>query len=114
MTHGLPQRLSSLLSQRAYPHPVDSVQLVQTHIAWVLLTGEFAYKIKRPVCYAFIDLRSAERRAFYCAEEIRLNRRFAPELYLKVCDIAVAGDEVRIGGPGEIIERAVMMRQFRR
>lgn len=114
MTHGLPQRLTPLLSQRAYPHPVDAVQLVQTHISWILLTGEFAYKIKRPVCYAFIDLRSAERRAFYCAEEIRLNRRFAPELYLKVCDIAIADGEVRIGGPGEVIERAVMMRQFRR
>jgi aminoglycoside phosphotransferase family enzyme/predicted kinase len=93
---------------------VQAVELIETHISWILLTGEFAYKIKRPVHYAFIDLRSADRRAFLCHEEIRLNRRFAPELYLGVCPISVAAGEARLGGPGPVIEHAVKMRQFSR
>lgn len=110
----LPQHLHGLLAPAAYPHPVESVELVQTHISWVLLTGRYAYKIKRPVCYEFLDLRSAERRAFLCREELRLNRRFAPDLYLDVCDITLEDGEARIGGVGAIVERAVRMLQFER
>lgn len=72
LQQSLPGRLRALLTPAAYPHPVGAIELVQTHISWVLLTGSFAYKIKRPVNYAFIDLRSAERRAFSCREELRL------------------------------------------
>ena len=90
------------------------MQLVETHISWVLLTGEIAYKIKRPVQYPFVDLRSAQRRAFFCAEELRLNQRFAAELYLDVCDVTSSAGVVQIGGPGAVIERAVRMRQFDR
>jgi hypothetical protein len=110
----LPQHLHGLLAPAAYPHPVESVELVQTHISWVLLTGRYAYKIKRPVCYDFLDLRSAGRRAFLCREELRLNRRFAPDLYLDVCDITLENGEARIGGTGVIVERAVRMLQFER
>ncbi|HEX6259061.1 MAG TPA: aminoglycoside phosphotransferase, partial [Woeseiaceae bacterium] len=81
----LPDNLTALLTPQAYPHAVKDVQLVETHMSWVLLTGEFAYKIKKPVCYSFVDLRSAARRAFYCKEELRLNRRFARNLYIEVC-----------------------------
>jgi uncharacterized protein len=83
-------------------------------MSWVLLTGEFAYKIKRPVHYPFVDLRAAERREFLCHEEVRLNRRFAPELYLGVCQITSTDGEVRLDGSGLVIEHAVKMRQFRR
>jgi len=72
----------------------------------------FAYKIKRPVRYPFVDLSSAERRRFFCEEELRLNRRFAPELYVDTCDITEAGGKVRMGGHGRVIERCVKMRQF--
>lgn len=96
----------------AYPHPVQDVTLVETHISWVLLTGDFAYKIKRPVRYAFVDLTSAARRAFFCEEELRLNRRFAPDLYLDVCDITQSPGGARIGSSGPPIERCVRMRQF--
>ncbi len=109
-----PEHLQGLLHPRAYPHPVRAVQLVQTHISWILLTGEFAYKIKRPVHYSFADLRSAERRAFLCHEEVRLNRRFASELYLGVSQITSGEGEVRVDGSGLVIEYAVKMRQFRR
>lgn len=98
----------------AYPHQVREVRLVETHISWVLLTGMFAYKIKRPVRYPFIDLSSAEQRSFFCEEELRLNRRFAPELYVEACDITEESGRVRMGGAGRVIERCVKMRQFDR
>jgi hypothetical protein len=106
--------LAGLLQPRAYPHLVDEVTLVETHISWVLLAGEFAYKIKRPVCFPFIDLRLFDRRAHFCREELRLNRRFAPELYLDVCAITVADGEARIGSTGDLVDHAVKMRRFRR
>jgi aminoglycoside phosphotransferase family enzyme len=114
MTQGLPEYLRALLHPGAYPHPVQQVGLVETHISWILLTGEFAYKIKRPVRYPFIDLRSAEHRTFLCHEELRLNRRFAPEIYLDVCAITTLDGAARIGGVGKVVEHAVKMQQFPR
>jgi uncharacterized protein len=113
MSVSLPARLTALLEPAAYPHPVRGVQLVETHISWVFLTGEFAYKVKRPVQFPFVDLRSVERRAFFCAEELRLNGRFAPQLYLRVCPVTFDGGCARIDGRGEVIDHAVCMRQFR-
>lgn len=114
MSATLPEHLAGLLQPQAYPHPVDAVTLVETHISWILLSGEFAYKVKRPVCFPFLDLRSPERRAFFCAQELSLNRRFAPELYLDVCPIVMRDRTACVGGAGEPIERAVKMRQFPR
>jgi uncharacterized protein len=111
---GLPEHLQTLLLARAYPHPVRAVELVETHLSWVLLTGEFAYKIKRPVRYPFVDLRSAARRTELCHEEVRLNHRFAPELYLGVSPISSRGGEARLEGAGQVIEHAVKMREFAR
>lgn len=108
----LPDSLACLQKAEAYPHPVDTVRLIETHVSWVLLAGEFAYKIKRPVCYPFVDMRSPEQRHFYCREELRLNRRFAPDLYLDVVPITRDGKRARIEGTGEVIEHAVRMRQF--
>ncbi len=114
MQSSLPRHLCALLEPQAYPHPVGEVQLIETHISWVLLAGEFAYKIKRPVRYAFIDLRDPERRRFLCEEELRLNRRFAPELYLEVSRITADDGRARIGGQGPVLENAVRMRRFDR
>ena len=110
----LPQQLQALLYPRAYPHAVRAVHLLETHISWVLLTGRIAYKVKRPVHYPFIDLRSSAQRRRLCHEEVRLNRRFAPELYLGACTVRLRHGEARIGGSGRIIEYAVRMRQFPR
>jgi uncharacterized protein len=107
-----PQALRGLLRAGAYPHSVKAVKVITTHISWVLLTGDFAYKIKRPVRYPFVDLRAQEQRAFLCREELRLNRRFAPELYLEVCPITLDDGQARVGGPGPVVEHAVKMRQF--
>jgi aminoglycoside phosphotransferase family enzyme/predicted kinase len=114
MTSSLPEHLAGLLQPQAYPHPVEAITLVETHISWVLLTGRFAYKVKRPVHFPFVDLSSLERRAFCCAEEVRLNRRFAPDLYLEARPITVIDGAVHMGGSGEPIEHAVKMLQFRR
>lgn len=112
MSPRLPESLASLLNPHAYPHPAERIELIETHISWVLLAGEFAYKIKRPVCYPFIDQRAAERRRFLCEEELRLNRRFAPELYLEVSPIVRVEGAARIGGKGPAFEYAVRMRRF--
>lgn len=108
----LPEHLQSLLRPRAYSHPVEVVRPVETHISWLLLTGSIAYKIKRPVHFAFIDLRSPARRAFLCEEEVRLNRRFAPELYLGVSHITADPQGARMDGVGADIEACVRMHQF--
>jgi aminoglycoside phosphotransferase family enzyme/predicted kinase len=113
-SEAFPHALAGLLAEGAYPHPVRGVELVQTHMSWVLLTGDFAYKIKRSVHYPFVDLRAPAVRAHLCAEELRLNRRFAPELYLAVCSICEVGGRAVIDGPGPVIEYAVRMRQFER
>jgi hypothetical protein len=109
-----PEPLQGLLDPGAYPHPVQAVHLMETHMSWILLTGEFAYKIKRPVHHPFVDLRSAKRREFLCHEELRLNQRFACELYLGVCQITSSEGSVRLDGSGLVIEHAIKMRQFRR
>ena len=70
--------IAGLLRPEAYPHRVDRIELVETHISWVLLTGEFAYKVKKPVELPFLDFRELERRRFFCEEELRLNRFWAP------------------------------------
>ena len=112
MGREFPPALQGLLRAGAYPHDVQPVHVITTHISWVLLTGEFAYKIKRPVHYPFVDLRTPEQRAFLCREELRLNGRFAPELYLEVCPITLVDGEARVGGGGPVVEHAVKMRQF--
>ena len=112
MSIDLPPVLRSLQGANGYPHPVQPVKVIETHISWVFLTGEFAYKIKRPVVLPFVDLSRREHREFLCHEELRLNRRFAPDLYLEVCPVTLVAGEARIGGTGEAVEHAVKMRQF--
>ena len=104
--------IEDLLLGAAFPHPVTRLQLKQTHISWVLLTGPFAYKIKKPVRYDFIDASTLERRKFLCEEELRLNRRFAPDLYVEVVAIVAGKGRLSVGGRGNPLEFAVKMRQF--
>jgi hypothetical protein len=104
--------MEGLLSPSAYPHEVGEVKLVETHISWVLLTGEFAYKIKKPVDFGFLDFTTLEKRRHYCEEEVRLNRSWAPGLYLDVVAITLVNGNPRMAGDGEPIEYCVRMRQF--
>jgi len=104
--------ISSLLRAELYPHPVTELQLIETHISWVILTGPCAYKIKKPINLGFLDFSSLSQRKFYCEEELRLNRRTAPSIYLSVVPISGSTTRPELDGDGEAIEYAVKMRQF--
>ena len=81
--------IASLDNPLAFGHPIKYLRLIETHISWIILTGDYAYKIKKPVDFGFLDFSTLEKRRFYCAEELRLNRRFAPQIYLEMVEIRV-------------------------
>jgi uncharacterized protein len=104
--------IKALSEAGAYDHQVAAVSIIETHISWVLLTGQYAYKIKKPVNFGFLDFSTLEKRRFFCYEELRLNQRLAAELYLDVVPITGSTDQPKMGGAGEAIEYAVKMIQF--
>lgn len=104
--------IDDLLRPDAFPHGVGELALRETHISWIVLTGPFAYKIKKPVKLDFIDASTLERRRHFCEEEVRLNRRLAPDLYLEVVAIRQREGRAAIGGDGPVLDYAVRMRQF--
>jgi hypothetical protein len=112
MSPPLPPLISALLDPARYPHPAATVELIETHASWLLLAGDFAYKIKKPLRLPFLDYGTLERRRICCEAELRLNRRLAPQLYLAVLPIAGDPTDPRIGGTGEVSEYAVRMRRF--
>ena len=95
-----------------YDHPVSDIQLIETHISWIILTGEFAYKIKKPIDLGFLDFSTLEKRRFCCEEELRLNRRLAAAIYLDVVPIAGEPSRPELYGSDQVIEYAVKMVQF--
>jgi uncharacterized protein len=123
MSDTLPPLITALLDPARYPHSVDRVELMQTHGAWVLLAGDFAYKIKKPVRFPFMDFGTLGARRHACETEVRVNRRFqshdrpATHLYLGVLPIVGTPDDPRWGEAGtdkpqQAIEFAVQMRRF--
>ena len=102
--------LATLRNPASYHHPVRPIELVQTHISWVLLTGAYAYKIKKPVNLGFLDFTTLAARRHYCEEELRLNRRLAPELYLDVVPITGTAQHPLVSGDGPAFEYAVKMK----
>ena len=107
-----PEWLNSIYDPGIYPHPVSEIQLMQTHISWVILTGDWAYKLKKPVNFGFVDFTTLELRQAACLEEVRLNRRTAPSLYDGVVPLVDGFDGPQFGGSGPILEYSVRMRQF--
>lgn len=104
--------IRSLQNTSVYPHDIDQFQLIETHISWVFLCGSYAYKIKKSLNLGFLDFSTLDKRKFYCEEELRLNGRLAPELYLAVVPITGTPDQPQLGGSGEAFEYAVKMRRF--
>jgi len=105
---------TALSRTQAYPHASEAVEVVETHISWVFLTGSLAYKVKKPLNLGFLDFSTLEKRRHYCNEEIRLNRRLCPEIYLSVVPVVRRGESLLVDVPGEIIDYAVKMVQFDR
>ncbi len=108
----LPGLIEALAHPAAYPYPVADVQVRQTHISVVFVAGPYAYKIKKPVNPGFLDFTTLEKRHHFCEEEVRLNRRLAPEVYLGVVPIVQTARGMRFEDKGEVVEWAVKMQRL--
>ena len=108
----LPELIRSLLKPDVYDHPVTAIELIETHISWVILTGEYAYKIKKPINLGFLDFSTLEKRLFCCNEELRLNSRLAADIYLDVVPISGTRKQPVLNTADEAIEYAIKMVQF--
>ena len=106
--------VEALLKPQAYPEEVAAVELVETHISYIFLTGKHVYKVKKPVDYGFLDFTTLEKRHYYCQEEVELNRRLSPEVYLGVSEIRQHQGRYTVDGPGITVEYAVRMRPLPR
>jgi aminoglycoside phosphotransferase family enzyme len=108
----LPSTIGALLKSQAYPHRPQKIELVQTQMSFIFLTGEYVYKIKKPVNLGYLDYTTLEKRHFFCHQELKLNRRLCPDAYLAVVPIVEEKGELRIEGRGKAIEYAVKMKQL--
>ncbi|MBI5643690.1 MAG: AAA family ATPase [Deltaproteobacteria bacterium] len=108
----LPWLIKALLDTESYPERPAEVKLRQTHISYLFFTPAFVYKIKKPVNFGFLDFTALEQRLFFCGEEIRLNRRLAPSIYLDVVKVVSKDGRVLMEGEGEAIEYAVKMKRL--
>ncbi|MBD3397741.1 AAA family ATPase [Candidatus Micrarchaeota archaeon] len=90
------------------------MEFKETHISWVFLSGDFAYKVKKPVKFSFLDFSSRDKRREYCEEEVRLNKRLSPEIYLGVVPLVREGNSLRFGGNGRPLDYAVKMKRMGR
>lgn len=106
------QLVNRLCERGVFPHPVKRRALIETHISFVILTGDFAYKIKKAMALDFLDYSTLEQRRLYCEEELRLNRRLAESVYLQVVAIGGSAEAPKIGDTLAAQEYAVMMREF--
>ena len=95
-----------------YPHPISDLQTRETHISKVFLTGGYVYKLKKAVKLDFLDYSTLARRKSFCHQELKLNRRLAPDVYLKVVAVTCQGSRFFLDGPGKAVEYAVKMRQL--
>jgi hypothetical protein len=102
----------NLKNPKFYGPHVTSVQLLQTHISYVALTGTFAYKVKKAVNFGFLDFSTLDKRKYYCEEELRLNKRLCPEMYLDVLPITQKDGSLELDGNGPIVEYALKMKEF--
>src|ERR1051326_6980616 len=106
-------RVLNLLRPSAFAHPAADIRLIETHISWVILAGDFAYKIRKPVNFGFLDFSTPEQRRADCQAEVELNRRLCPDLYLGVVDVVERDDGLLyMGRPGRPVEPAVKMRRL--
>src|SRR5258706_14274282 len=104
--------IQALTDCALYRHPTSEITVLQTHISSVVLTGPYAYKVKKPVNLGFVDFSTLAKRHFFCQEELRLNRRLAPHLYIEVVTIYGTPERPHFYAEGAPIEYAVKIVQF--
>lgn len=104
--------LKSLLKPDAYPEPTTSVRLLQTHVSFLFITDSHVYKIKKPVDFGFLNFTTVDRRRFYCNEEVRLNRRLCPDIYLGVVEVRESAAGAAFYGEGRVLDYAVKMKKL--
>ncbi|KYH42809.1 MAG: kinase [Candidatus Bathyarchaeota archaeon B63] len=104
--------IEALMDPAAYDEEIRYIKMLQTHISYIILTGKYAYKIKKPVDFGFLDFTTLEKRRFYCEEEVRLNRRLCGDMYVGVLPVTISDGSVKIGGSGRTVEYTVKMREL--
>lgn len=109
---GLPQLILSMMEPGFYDHETGDIKLIQTHISYVILTGKYAYKIKKPVKYDFLDFSTLTKREYFTHLELKLNVKYSPEIYLEVKKIYVANGKYSFKPREEIVEYCLVMREF--
>jgi len=102
----------ALLNPEIYPDRPPLIRFIETHISLLFLTGNHVYKLKKPVDFGFLDFTSLEKRKFFCEQEVKLNRRLSPTIYLGVIRITKEGDRILLEEKGEPVEYAVKMKQI--
>ena len=110
----LPSVVEALLKPEAYPHKPPKIELVQTQMSFVFLAGEYVYKVKKPVNLGYLDYTTLEKRQYFCRQELELNRRLCPDVYLAVVPVVEEEGGFHVEGQGRAIEYAVKMRQLPR
>ena len=105
--------VEQMLTSEFYPHSVtNKIKLIQTHASYVFLTGEYVYKVKKEVDFGFLDYSTLAKREYYITQELELNQKIAPELYLEVIPISKQGDRFILGSSDNVCEYTLKMRQF--
>jgi aminoglycoside phosphotransferase family enzyme len=102
----------ALLNPKIYPDRPKEVRFFETHISLLFFTGNHVYKVKKPVDFGFLDFTSLEKRKYFCEQEVTLNRRLSPKIYLGVVKITQDGNQILLDGRGEVVEYAVKMKQI--
>src|SRR4030066_2135199 len=108
----IPSLQKALLNPAIYPDLPKEVKFIETHISLVFLTREYVYKVKKPVDFGFLDFTTLEKRKYFCEQEVKLNRRLSPNIYLGVVEITKEGNHILLEGKGELVEYAVKMKQI--
>jgi len=111
-TQTIPDYIDALLDPRSYPHPADHIRHIQTHISHVLIAGDYVYKYKKPVNFGFLDFSTLEKRGHYCLQELTLNSRLCPDIYLNRVSVNRSAQGFSLDGDGELIEYGVKMKRM--
>jgi len=113
MPASLQHKIAFLSTPSSYPERTTVVEAIETHMSWVFLTDRFAYKLKKPVTYDYLDFSTLEARGYFCEEEVNLNRRLAQNVYLGVLPLMIdAVGRLQLSGEGRVVEWLIKMRRL--